>query len=232
MFKAFKDIGKKLEKKKILYYPGCMTQHALPEIRKKYKELLRKIGVDFVEIDLLKCCGSPALDAGYKKDFEKLKQRNLEILKNQNIGKIITNCPFCYRIFSEEYGLDVEHISETLERHSPRLEAKTSFKATYFDPCNLSRQRITEQPRNLLKDLGIELTEFEKNRKNSMCCGAGAGVKANFPKLADEIAKKRLEKCPTTTIITCCPACYAHLKENAKQTKRQIRVMELSEVIN
>jgi Fe-S oxidoreductase len=226
MFGALKGI---ISKKSVLYYPGCITERFYPEIREKYEKLLEKAGIEFVEIELMKCCGSPALNAGYKKDFEKLKERNLEVLKNRNVGKIITNCPACYRVFKEEYNFPVEHISQVLLESSSELKASIKGKVAYFDSCNLSKHGVTEEPRELLKELGMEVAEFGRNREKSMCCGAGGELKANFPKLADDIASRRLKESPAKTIITCCLMCRNHLRENAKE--KGIEVLELSEVI-
>ncbi|MCW1309464.1 MAG: heterodisulfide reductase-related iron-sulfur binding cluster, partial [Candidatus Nanoarchaeia archaeon] len=88
----------------VLYYPGCLTKFVAKELGENYKKILRKIGIDFIELkDLEVCCGSPALSAGYNEDVKNLVKKNYEIFKEHSVEKIITACPACFRTFSKEY---------------------------------------------------------------------------------------------------------------------------------
>jgi Fe-S oxidoreductase len=52
------------------------------------------------------------------------------------------------------------------------------------------------------------------NRFESLCCGAGGGVKAAFPELASEMAQNRLkqaEESGAELLVTVCPFCELHL---------------------
>ncbi len=71
------------------------------------------------------------------------------------------------------------------------------------------------------------MTELPDNREQSLCCGAGGGVKANFPELANAIARQRLALVENGRLCTACPLCYAHFKENADG----VEVLELSQAL-
>ena len=87
-----------------LYYPGCLTKFALPEIGKNYEELLRKCGVEFIKLsDLEVCCGSPVINAGYEELSKELAEKNLKLFKDHSIKRIVTSCPGCYSVFANEY---------------------------------------------------------------------------------------------------------------------------------
>ncbi|MBC7073804.1 (Fe-S)-binding protein [Candidatus Parcubacteria bacterium] len=228
----------------ILYYPGCLTKFVAKDLKEKYEKILRNLGIDFIELsEIEKCCGSPALKAGYTEDFKKLAEENLKIFKEHSVKKIITNCPACFMILKKEYkkllgdkwDIEVEHITQTINSkfkiQNSKLQPKIkNEKITFHDPCHLGRQMgVYEEPREIIKKLGYEISEMEFKKSESFCCGAGGGVKTNEPELANKIAKERIEQAKKTdakNLITCCPLCYLHLKENAKD----IEVKEFSEL--
>lgn len=228
----------------ILYYPGCLTKFVAKDLKEKYEKILRNLGIDFIELSELElCCGSPALKAGYLEDFKNLAEKNLKIFKEHSVKKIITNCPACYLILKKEYknvlnekwDIEVEHITQTIAQKIKNLKEKPkshSQKITYHDPCHLGRQMgVYEEPREIIKYLGYEISEMELNRLESICCGGGGGVKTNEPELANKIAKQRISQAKKTgseILCTSCPLCYLHLKENTED----LEVKELSELFN
>ena len=220
----------KLAGSNTLYYPGCVTHYALPEIEGRYEALLRQAGVDFIMLpgETL-CCGSPVKRAGYLADFETLKAKNLEIFARFSVRKIITNCPGCYHTLKHDYGLETYHVTQVLADRLPGGEQGTSSPSiTYHDPCHLGRwSGIYDEPRRLLAEAGWTVTELPDNREQSLCCGAGGGVKANFPELANAIARQRLALVENGRLCTACPLCYAHFKENADG----VEVLELSQAL-
>ena len=236
----FKKLLKGLFARNTLYYPGCLiSSGAAGDLNENYQEILKKLGIEFLSIPEFVCCGSPVLNAGYKSDYEDLKKKNLDLLKKYAVKRIITPCPACTKTFLHDYkledeGIKVLHISQIIEQNIDKIKDVFGKKAlgtkvTYHDPCHLGRHcKIYDAPRRLLVKAGYMIEEFDKNRENAVCCGGGGGVKANFPNLADQVAKMRIAGCKTKTIITTCPLCYLHLKENAG---KHIEVKELSQVI-
>ncbi|MFH0860680.1 MAG: (Fe-S)-binding protein [Candidatus Altiarchaeota archaeon] len=223
----FKGLFERLDFGNTLYYPGCLTHYVLPEIEKNYETLLRQVGVDFIVLPEFNCCGSPVKNAGYEEDFNILCDKTLSILKKYSVSRIITNCPACYRVLSD-MGLKVEHVTQTLNRRIDRLKAKKSGKITYHDPCHLGRHSgIYNEPRNILKKVGFGVVELDNCRENGLCCGGGAGVKTNYPEMSDRIAKDLLSRVKTERLVTPCPLCYKHLKDNSTN----IEVLEFSEVL-
>lgn len=230
----------------ILYYPGCLTKFVAKDLKEKYEKILRKLGIDFIELSELElCCGSPALKAGYFEDFKNLAEKNLKVFKEHAVKKIITNCPACFMILKkyykevlkEKWDIEVEHITQTINsklkaQKSKLLENSDHKLVTYHDPCHLGRQMgVYEEPREIIKKLGYEILEMELSRLESFCCGAGGGVKTNEPELANKIAKDRIEQAKKTgakILVTTCPLCYLHLKENATD----IEVKDLSHLFD
>jgi Fe-S oxidoreductase len=227
----FKKIFKKILEStgNTLYYPGCTTKFMLPEIEANYEQILRALKVNFVKIKDFNCCGGPVINAGYEKDFIDIIKKNKELFKKNGITKIISNCPLCVKIFRKHYDMSAKHVTEVIFKNLDMIEKKYDDEPiSYHDSCNLGRGlKIYEEPRKILEKRGFEVVEFINYKQNSSCCGAGGGVKFNFKNIADKAAVLRLSESRTKKLVTACPMCYKHLKENSKS----VEVLELSEVL-
>ncbi|HRZ85334.1 MAG TPA: (Fe-S)-binding protein [Candidatus Paceibacterota bacterium] len=224
--RLFKRI--KVTKGNTLYYPGCLAKFASKEIVENYKKIFNYIGIDFIMLkDFEFCCGKPISNSGHKKEAKELAEKNFKIFKDHGITKIITSCPSCYEMFLKEYkdlvpkwDIDVENATVTIfnaiEKGKLKLK-KNKLVVTYHDPCHLGRYcEIYDEPRNVIKLICSELREMKLSRNYSYCCGAGAGVKTNYPSLSSSIAKERIkmaEETGASVLVTPCSMCYLHLKE-------------------
>ena len=216
-----------------LYFPGCLTRFVLPKTEKKYKKILNNLNIDYITIPEFYCCGSPVLNAGYTKDFHKLRDRQIELFKKYDIKKIITNCPSCALSFNTKYGGSIKayHISEIIAKHIKKLnKIHNNEQITYHDPCHLGRKsKVTRQPRIILEALGLKIEELPDSGENSSCCGAGGGLKTNNPKLSNKIAKTLLKNVKTKRLVTTCPLCYMQFKENSPKGLEAIEFADLFE---
>ncbi|MEI6058163.1 MAG: (Fe-S)-binding protein [archaeon] len=218
---------------KTLYYPGCLTKGVLKTELDNYKAIFNKLGIDFIMLPADEvCCGLPILNAGYKKDAKKLAQKNLELFKSRGIKKIITNCPSCYHTFKNLYldlvpgwkesGIEVEHATVTILNALKKkgidyssMPDKEKEPIAYHDPCHLGRySQIYEQPREVIKRLGGIIIESKFNRENAFCCGAGGGMRANYPEIARAAAKKKSQYTDSRAgkIISPCGLCYSNIQ--------------------
>ena len=239
------SIFKKLSHGNTLYYPGCLTKFVAKDLAENYRIILRRINIDFIELPEVElCCGSPVLAAGYPDEFQKLAEKNLKIFKDHAVSRIITNCPACFKIFSVDYtknlgntwDIKAEYIIQTIARAIKDGELKVSKNlekrvSTYHDSCHLGRMLgIYDQPREVLEQLGVDLKEMTRTKEYAFCCGGGGGVRANYPELANQVAKERVKlakEIDAAMLITSCPLCYLHLKENSDE----IEVKEMGELI-
>jgi len=227
-----------LGKGNILYYPGCLSKYVLKAETENYKKILNKLGVDFIMLPNELCCGSPVRNAGYEVEDRKLARKNFDIFKEHNIKKIITNCPACFKTLGFDYkemlsdwNIEVEYILTTILRElkEKQIKKRTIKKITYHDPCHLGRHvGMYEEPRQILSLLGYEIVEMIHNKEEALCCGAGAGLRVNNPKLASKIVENRIKEAVKTKsekLITSCPLCFSHLSND------NIEVEELSYTI-
>lgn len=252
-------LGKIFRSHNILYYPGCLTKFVAKDLLDNYRRILRQMKIDFIELSNIElCCGSPALKAGYFKNFQDLAEKNLKIFQDHGVTRIITNCPACFMIFKLEYpkvlgpkdprsrtfggekwNIEVEHITQTIQKsikiENCKLKVGNSGHTgpvTYHDPCHLGRQMgVYDEPREVIKKLGYDIKEMTLNKIESYCCGGGGGVQSNEPELSNRIARDRLHQAKETgapMLITTCPLCYMNLKDSAQQ----IEVKELSQLFH
>lgn len=211
-----------------LYFPGCHTKHFFPGIQKNYEKILKKAGINFITLPEAKCCGMPAFEAGYKEDYYAMVEENQNFLKKNYVNRIITNSPMCARAFNSHYDIKAEHITKVIFDNVKKFEKRFDGKIAYHDPCELGRKMgIYVEPRKILEAVGFEVVEFKTHHENALCCGAGGNLPQNSPKVAARIAQLRLNESPVDKVITTCPMCYKHLKENAGD----YNVYELSEVL-
>jgi len=160
------------------------------------------------------CCGYIVDATGFDKEFEAAQEQFKKTYRQLDAPEILTLCPTCTITLKEKYGLPVKHaivaVAEQL-RKRPGLVKRLGFRATYHDPCHLGRMLgVFEEPREILRRLGIELVEMENNRYFSTCCGGGGGVNAVDQDLSIEIAKNRVRdalRVGVEVITTVCPTC-------------------------
>jgi Fe-S oxidoreductase len=101
-----------------------------------------------------------------------------------------------------------------------KLKIKKEFKKgpiIFHDPCELSRigelegNLCYEPPRDLLNALpGMELLEFDKNRRSSRCCGGGGIMKAIDLGVSQSIGLTKVEEAidkGAQSIVSACPSC-------------------------
>ena len=213
----------------MLYFRGCTAREKQTEISKATERLLDLAGVDYHVLDDEKCCGSVLLRNGFEKQAKEQIKKNTEILKDE---KIITSCAGCYKTLKEDYdGLDVVHISQLLDeliRENKLNFTKADFKVTYHDSCHLGRHMdVFDEPRNAIESVA-DIVEMENSREDSLCCGAGGGVKSAYPEIADQMAKSRLAQARKTgceTLLVSCPFCKLNLEND------EIEVLDLTEFL-
>ncbi len=213
----------------MLYFRGCTAREKLNDIQIATEKLLKLANVDYHVLDDEKCCGSVLLRTGFLKEAQEQIKKNTEIFKGETI---ITSCAGCYKTLTEDYdGLDVIHISQLLNQliKEGKLNlSKTDLDVTYHDSCHLGRHcGVFDEPRDVIESVA-NIVEMDNIRENSLCCGAGGGVKSAYPEIADQMAKSRIAQAKETgceTLITPCPFCKLNL------TNDNLEVLDLTEFL-
>ncbi len=213
----------------MLYFRGCTARERETGISDATETILNRAGIDYHILDDEKCCGSVLLRTGFEAEAQEQIRKNSQVLKGE---KILTSCAGCYKTLKDDYdGLDVIHISQLLDdliKDGKLNFSKRNLDVTYHDSCHLGRHsNVFDQPRDVIKSLA-NLVEMENIRENSLCCGAGGGVKSAYPEIASQMAESRITQAKDTgceILITPCPFCKLNLEND------DLEVLDLTEFL-
>ena len=147
----------------------------------------------------------------------------------------------------------VEFVYDLLDEGKINIEKQYNKKVTWHDPCHSVRHvgiaiekeilaksdnwlldsRAAEKakeahyelPRIVLNSIpGLDLKEMYRIKGDSFCCGAGGGVKAQFPDMAMFASKERLKEATATgadILMTSCPFCVTNFNDGIKSLKKE-----------
>lgn len=146
-------------------------------------------------------------------------------------------------------------------KEHPDLKGKT---ATYHDPCHTGRhfgqwfkEQLIHDSSNLMLDLrlfdkivdewfevprriikaipGLKFNEMYRIKMDSFCCGAGGGVRAQYPEFSLRTSHLRLDEADAVGadfMLTECPFCWRNLFDANEEYKHGKKVMTILEMIS
>jgi Fe-S oxidoreductase len=212
------------------------TQHAfelisdLISVPKKKKELPGKI--DELK-KKLKAKPDRRLEAelkGLEAEYAKIKDFKGEIKFKPNKelkGKVVTYHDPCHT--GRHFALDME---QAMIKKSTNL---------MFDMRTINKmiEDWFEIPRVILRkleeDVGIKFVEMYRIKLNSMCCGAGGGVRAGYPDFSLRTASLRCDEANAVgadILTTECPFCWRNLYDANEMYDHGMKVMGVLEMIS
>lgn len=232
-----------------LFWVGCAgaMNPRSQKVARAFAETLIEAGVDFSILgDEEQCTGDSARRMGNELLFQTMAGRNIALLAERGVTRIITTCPHCYNTFKNEYPAlggtyEVFHHSEVLERLIAdgrwQPQVRLTEKLTYHDPCHLGRYNgIVDAPREVVYASGGALVEMERSKTNSFCCGAGGGRMFADEPVGQRVSRERAKQALATdadVVCVSCPFCMSMLDEavGAEKGERNVRVLDIAEVL-
>jgi Fe-S oxidoreductase len=241
------------ERADVLFWVGCAGA---------YDDRYQKVTRDFVKIlDHLRisyavlgteesCTGDPAKRAGNEFLFQMQAMKNIKVMNDYKVTKIISACPHCFNTLKNEYpslggNYKVLHHSTFLQQliNEGKLKVKGDgvFKGktiTFHDSCYLGRgNNIYEAPRDVLAGLDANLVEMRRNKSKGLCCGAGGAqmfkdAEAGDKEVNIERSEEALENKPDV-IATACPFCMTMMTDGIKDKNKEadVKVLDLAELV-
>jgi Fe-S oxidoreductase/nitrate reductase gamma subunit len=232
----------------ILYFVGCYASFDKRNIAvaRGFVRLCQAAGI---KVGILgrqeKCCGEPMRKMGNEYLYQGLAQENIAAIAAYGIKKIVTTCPHCFNTLAKDYsdlGLTAEVVSATvflaelLQQGRLRLNTE-ELLCTYHDSCYLGRHNgIYEAPRALIRAVGGQVVEMEKNRAESFCCSAGGGRILAEEKIGERISHHRLRMAAETgagIVLSSCPFCLTMFEDGVKGAglEDRLRPRDIVEVL-
>ena len=221
-----------------VYFAGCVGAYREEETTAASLDLLDHLQVDYTLIDEV-CCTGILEDVGYTIHTSKAAAI-IDGIKATGAGTLITACPYCYRTFKDkaafkdlrQSGIEIVHITQVLATYD--FGVTTNLTVTYHDPCDLGRHAgIYDEPRATIGKIAENFVEMEHHRDQSLCCGAGGGVRGSFPVNSIGMSRRRLaeaEAIGADVVLTECNSCVHNLS-NAKLRRQKMHIFTIPQFI-
>ena len=228
---------------KTIYFVGCTTSYAYPETGQAMKKILDAAGIKVEILSDEPCCGGALFMMGQLEEAFKKIEKNIAYFKSHNIGRMIIDCPECYRTFLKDYprvdkdfNIQVQHstqvIAQLIKDKKLNFIKEVPIKVTYHDSCHLGRHcGIYDEPRYIIKSIpGIQFKEMEFNREHANCCGGP--IRESFIELRNQMSLANLDLAKRLrTIVTACPTCYYNLDGVAQLFEHKVQVIKLIDLV-
>ncbi len=165
-----------------------------------------------------------------------------------NVKTVVATCPHCFNTIKNEYpqlggNFEVIHHTEFIDRliSSGQLKLPVGFdlrKLTYHDPCFIGRWNdIYDEPRRVLNVISSKgVTEMQRNRNRSFCCGGGGGRVWMEEKIGKRINNTRVQEALDTgaeALAAACPFCITMFEDGIKAVEAQdhFGVEDIAEIL-
>lgn len=220
------------------------------KITRAFVKILHQAKVDFAVLGTEESStGDAAKRAGNEFLFQMQAVTNIEVLNAYEVKTIVTCDPHSFNTLKNEYPrlggkYEVYHHTQYIKKliAEGRLSVNDTVlknkRVTFHDPCYLGRANDEyESPRDIIKRLGVNLTEMKRSKSTALCCGAGGAQMFKEPEKGDmDINVLRTEDALETKpeiIATGCPYCNTMMTDGVKfkEKENEIEVLDIAELI-
>jgi len=236
------------------FLPGCIGSVMFEKVNRQAVELLAACGADVVVPETQDCCGAIHHHAGFHEPAMERAKKNIDAflpLNGEKVDYIVSTIAGCgamireydfllrddeeYRDRAKVFASKVRDVSEVLfEMGLPPMRHAIDETITYHDACHLLHaQKVSAQPRALLAKIPalrmVALPECD------MCCGAAGTYNLTHPKMATELAERKIrhiESTKTTLVVTGNVGCAMHIASEARVRGKELTVMHPVELLH
>lgn len=233
-----------------LYYVGCGGSFDAngKKASTAFVKILKEAGVSFAILGKEELCnGDSARRLGNEYLYQTMAEALVSVLTSHNVKKILVNCPHCFNTLTHEYpnfGGNYEviraadFVGKLVSSGKIKITKTMDKNVVYHDSCYYGRfNDVFDEQRNLIKAVpGATVTEMDRSKLKSMCCGAGGG-RMWMEEPADQRVnvlrtEQALEKKPDI-VATSCPFCRIMISSgvNEKGVGDNVAVTDVMEIV-
>lgn len=246
--------GSDPEHERVAYFAGCLNNLVFPEVAGATLEVLKEQGVAVYFPHEQVCCGYPMQTAGELDLSKEMARKNMALIKDHSINKIIADCPTCgtalrgYAVLFEddqvwgniarEFSSKVRDVFEFLhereskagEKDLSKMRGRLQGKVSYHQPCHLKYLGLNHAAEFLSSIPGLD---FDLASGDGACCGFGGMTSLEHYDLAAVIASRKVDSTPQgiEILATTCPGCMVHLADGLFRNDRAIKVKHAVELL-
>jgi Fe-S oxidoreductase len=198
------------------------------------------------------CCGSVQKRIGDAALAHAMIDDNIALFNSLGCETIVTLCAGCTSMLTNEYRraeVPLKPAVVPLVAYLPRLLQSGALElrrrdagapprtVAYHDPCHLGRHLgVYDPPREVLRRLpGVALVERAATRENTICCGAGGGMRLfDGGALAEKIggmAVQEAARAGANALVTACPFCELNLAAAAQAHTPDLVVCDIIDLV-
>ena len=204
-------------RKRVILLAGCAQQVLRPEINDATIQLLARRGVDVEIAPGAGCCGALTQHMGKEKAAIEMAKANVDawsrVMDRGPVDAIVINASGCGTTV-KDYGHMLKRvdgygdraakiadlsrdISEFLATYQMGPPSRwSSLRVAYHSACSLQHgQRITDEPRTLLRNAGFTVLDVPEGH---ICCGSAGTYNILQPDLADQLRARKIANIMTT----------------------------------
>ena len=195
---------------RVILLAGCAQQVIRPEINDATIRLFARGGIDVVVSAGAGCCGALSQHIGREEEAIKAAKINVEAWSKEiakgGVDAIIINTSGCGTTV-KDYGHLLKHeteyakraqdiaamakdVSEFLDQYDIGAPKRwSSLKVAYHAACSLQHgQRVTSQPKSLLKKAGFTVLDVPESH---LCCGSAGVYNILQPEIAGKLRDRK-----------------------------------------
>jgi glycolate oxidase iron-sulfur subunit len=241
-------------KRLVSFFPGCIGSVMFERVNRKAVEVLNACGADVRVPAGQACCGAIHHHNGDWETAKRFARRNIDLLVGAGaesspvIATTIAGCGAMLKDYghllrddpqyaerAKLFASKVRDVSEVLvELGLPEMRHPVNVTVTYHDACHLAHaQKVTAAPRKLLAAIpGLGLVPLAES---DMCCGAAGTYNLTQPKMASDLAARKVGHIDRTGATLCATGnvgCAMHIASEAAARGKAFEVVHPVELLH
>jgi glycolate oxidase iron-sulfur subunit len=232
-------------------FNGCIMGSVFSNVNRSTGRVLAHNGYATDVPVAQQCCGALFSHTGSPERARELARVNIDAFERAGDGPIVVNAAGCGSALKEyphllkedpEYAGRAEAFSARVKDISELLASQSLVKpshavegtVTYQEPCHLAHaQRITAEPRKLLKDVpGLKLIEM---KESALCCGSAGIYNIIRREMADDLGDRKAANIADThadQVVTANPGCHMQLRTSLIRNGQEKPVRHIVEILD